>query len=116
MEKSITDGNWKVSYYSEDGQIETHHYEGYSFDFKEDGTVVATKSGSTVTGSWSTSKDSSNDDSVSDVDFTLNSPAINEFDDLSDEWDVISESDSKIELRDVSGGDGSIDELTFSKM
>ena len=35
------------------------------------------------------------------------------WDDLEDDRDVLSISDSKIDLKDVSGGDGSIDLLTF---
>ena len=38
-----------------------------------------------------------------------------EFMDLSDDWDVINITDSKIELIDVSGGNGGTDYLTFER-
>jgi len=37
------------------------------------------------------------------------------FDELNEDWEVISKSDTKINLRHVSGGDGSIDVLEFTK-
>jgi hypothetical protein len=41
------------------------------------------------------------------------SPA--DFADLSDDWDVVSRTDSKVQLIDVSGGNGGTDYLTFEK-
>jgi hypothetical protein len=37
----------------------------------------------------------------------------NDFEDLNDDWDIISHSPTKIELKDVSGGNGGTDYLTF---
>ena len=39
-----------------------------------------------------------------------------DFDDLIDDWDFLSVSQTKIELFDVSGGDGTTDYLTFEKI
>ena len=39
----------------------------------------------------------------------------NDFEDLNDDWDIISQSSSKIELIDISGGNGGTDYLTFEK-
>jgi hypothetical protein len=39
----------------------------------------------------------------------------NDFEDLNDDWDFISQSANKIELLDVSGGSGETDYLTFEK-
>jgi hypothetical protein len=38
------------------------------------------------------------------------------FESITDDWDVLSASSSKIELKHTSGGDGSIDYLTFEKI
>jgi hypothetical protein len=46
------------------------------------------------------------------VDFNL---FFSQYEDLSDDWEVVNSSDTKLELKDVSGGDGSIDYLTFEK-
>jgi hypothetical protein len=47
----------------------------------------------------------------------FSSPAPADFiDDLSDDWDILSYSATKIELIDVSGGNGGTDYLTFEKI
>ena len=50
-----------------------------------------------------------------DIDFNIffSSPA--DFAELSEDWDIISHSASKIELKHVSGGNGGTDLLTFEK-
>jgi hypothetical protein len=40
---------------------------------------------------------------------------MNDFEDLNDDWDIISRSSTKIELIDISGGNGGTDYLTFEK-
>ena len=116
VEDSVIEGSWKVTRFEEDGEDETYYFSDYMFDFKDGGTVTATSSNNTVSGTWSVQEDNSNDDSSSDVDFVLSFPATNNFDELSDDWDIDEQSDSKLELKDVSGGDGSVDRLTFEKM
>jgi len=116
VDKTITEGKWRVSHFSEDGVDETYHFSGYEFTFSDNGNVQAVGQSGTINGTWSTTEDSSNDDSSSDVDLILNFPATNDFDELSDDWDVLSQSKDKIELQDISGGDGSIDKLTFERI
>lgn len=116
VNKTITEGKWRVSNFSEDGENETYHFTGYEFTFSDNGNVQAVGQNGTVSGTWSTTDDNSNDDSSSDVDFNLVFPATNNFDEISDDWDVISQSNDKIELQDISGGDGSIDKLTFERI
>ena len=84
--------------------------------------MVATKAGTTVNGSWSitdddddSSDDDSDGDSSNDIDFNIVFNAPDDFTELSDDWDIISKSDSKIELIDISGGNGGTDLLTFEK-
>lgn len=115
VEKTVEDGTWNISYFAEDGNVETSDFAGYTFDFSSDGTVAATNGTTTINGTWSVTKDNSNDDSSSDVDFNLSFPATNNFDDLNDDWDIVTQNDNTIELKDVSGGNGGTDLLTFSK-
>ena len=114
VEKTMTDGTWKVTLFSEDGINETYHFDGYTFTFSDGGGVTATNGSNTVSGSWSTSKAGSDDDS-NNAHFNLTFPEVNNFDELSDDWHILTLSDSRLELEDVSGGDGSIDKLTFEK-
>lgn len=104
----IESGTWKVSYFYDSGD-ETNKFAGYNFTFNSSGTVTATKSSTTINGSWS----SGNDDSQ--VKLVLDFNSVNPFDDIEDDWHVISQSSTSIKLIDVSGGSGGTDYLTFEK-
>lgn len=107
---TLTDGQWIVTFFEEDGVDQTSNYSGYSFTFGADGSLSATNGSSTESGDWSTYTDSGY--TKLDMMFTaLDGP----FEEISEDWRVISRTDIKIELKHVSGGDGSIDYLTLEK-
>lgn len=116
-------GTWRITLFSEDGVNKTSDFDGYVFSFNSDGTIVATKGNTTVSGTWSVMDDSSNsssdDDgnSTDDDDFIIffNVPQSSDFEDLNDDWDIISVTTNKMELIDISGGNGGTDLLTFEK-
>ncbi|WP_246516186.1 hypothetical protein [Aequorivita echinoideorum] len=115
----VQNGNWRITYYFDTDQEETNHFTGYIFTFNSNNSLVAVKGDNSVTGTWSITNGSSSDDdggSSNDTDFNIffSSPA--DFEELSDDWDIISISNSKIELTDVSGGNGGTDFLTFEKI
>jgi hypothetical protein len=107
---TVTDGSWIVTLYKEDDVVQTDNYSGYSFTFGEDGSLSATNGSTTESGDWSTYVDSGYTklDMMFDA---LDGP----FEEISEDWNVISRTDIKIELKHVSGGDGSVDYLTFEK-
>ncbi len=111
-------GSWKITYFFDSDQNETDHFAGYVFTFNENGSLVAIKGSTRVTGTWSVTDSNSSDDDggLSDVDFNIFFASPADFEDLSDDWDIISVSNSKIELTDVSGGNGGTDFLTFEKI
>tara|TARA_R100000935_G_C2838691_1_gene169721 strand:+ start:3291 stop:3779 length:489 start_codon:yes stop_codon:yes gene_type:complete len=117
------DGTWTVTYFFDTDEEETSNFTGYVFTFGSDGTLTAVNGSNTVTGSWAVQDDSSNsssdDDgnSTDDDDFIITFPVpdTNDFEDLNDDWDIVSVSANKIELTDVSGGNGGTDFLTFEK-
>jgi len=114
---TVTSGTWRITFYEESGVNETYHFTGYNFTFGSANVLTATNGTNTYTGSWSVTNDDSNDDSPSnDLDFNIlfSSPA-NFADELSDDWDILSRTDTKIELVDVSGGNGGTDYLTLEK-
>lgn len=106
----VTQGQWKVIFFSENGVVETSKFSNYVFTFNSNGTVSAVRSGSTVNGSWS----DGNDDSQKKLNMNFASPV--DFTEISDDWHILQESSSKIELEDVSGGNGGTDLLTFEKI
>ncbi|WP_255572912.1 hypothetical protein [Hanstruepera marina] len=118
IENQVEAGTWRITSFVDSGQDETNDFTGYGFLFNSNGELIAThSSGSSLTGAWSVSDSNSNDDSSSDIDFNIffNVSDSNNFEDLNDDWDIVSHSDNMIKLRDVSGGNGGIDTLTFEK-
>lgn len=109
----VTSGTWKITYFYDSNKEETNNFSGYSFTFANSGVLTATNGTLTHTGTWSVTND---DDSKSDLDFNLAFSTPETFVDLTDDWDIIEKTNSTIKLKDVSGGDGSIDYLTFTKI
>ncbi|WP_420319777.1 hypothetical protein [Flagellimonas sp.] len=102
----IVDGTWTVSSYLDDGADETNNFSAYTFNFNADGSVTADNGGAT-NGTWATEN--------GDNKFVLDFGAVTPLDEFNDDWDVISVSDTQLELRDVSGGSGATDTLIFTK-
>ncbi len=114
----VTNGEWEITYYEDSDVEETSDYDGYVFTFNTDGTLAVTNGSTSLSGAWSIteSENSDDDDSKSDVDFNIFFASPDIFEELADDWDILKYANSKIELWDVSGGDGSTDYLTFEKI
>lgn len=120
INKTAIDGTWMVSSYIDDGDDETADFTTFRLDFLEDGILNATdlvsSNSNPYAGTWSiTDSNSNDDDSLDDLDFNINFAVGNKLDDLSDDWDIISYTDTEIKLIDVSGGGGGTDYLTLTK-
>lgn len=107
---TVTSGEWIVTLFKEDNVVQTDNFSGYVFTFAANGDLSATNGFITQSGDWSTYSDSGYTklDLMFDV---LDGP----FEEISEDWRVISRTATKIELKHVSGGDGSVDFLTFEK-
>lgn len=115
IQNTVQEGDWRITSYIDSGKDETSHFSGYFFSFSNNGAISATNSSVTYAGTWSITDSNSNDDSPGDVDFNILFNLGNNFDDLSEDWQVISQTSTKIELKHVSGGNGGTDFLTFEK-
>ncbi|QBA64758.1 hypothetical protein [Muriicola soli] len=115
----VVSGSWTITSYVDSGTDETSDYSGYSFSFNTDGSLEAVNGTTVITGSWSVTNDDNSDDddydSMDDVDFNIFFSAPPAFEELTDDWDIASRSSNRIELIDISGGDGSTDTLVFEK-
>ncbi|MDX1700474.1 MAG: hypothetical protein R3250_07655 [Melioribacteraceae bacterium] len=116
LQNEAAAGIWIISNFVDSGTDETNDFVGFVFDFQANGDLVATSSTVTYTGTWSITDSNSNDDSTDDLHFNIYFNLTNDFEDLNDDWDIISYSSTSIVLQDVSGGNGGIDDLTFTKM
>lgn len=106
---ALTNGDWYVNYYFDDTD-ETSDFADFLFNFASDNTAMATDSGGTTNGTWSTSAGDETDLELN-LNFGTNIP----LDELAEDWDVLEVTNDIIRLKDVSGGDGSTDFLTFGR-
>ena len=107
---TLADGQWIVTLYKENDVVQTSNYSCYNFTFGTDGALSATNGSTTQLGDWSSYIDSGY--TKLDLMFTaVDGP----FEEISEDWRVISRTTTKIELKHISGGDGSTDYLTFEK-
>lgn len=110
VNNNVVTGAWQVTLFSESGSNQTSNFSGYNFNFTTGGVLTAVNGSTTVTGTWSTGTDDSTPKMY--INFNVsNGP----FEEISEDWIILSNSSSKIELKHISGGDGSIDLLTFEK-
>jgi hypothetical protein len=124
----ITSGTWKVTHYSDHGDIETSHFYDYTFTFTTDGRIVANDGQTPVNGLWNvttnndspfyTDISSSSDDTPNDTfDFNIAFSSPLDFNDIQDDWDVVSKSENVIVLIDGNQDDPTrTDYLTFEKI
>ncbi|WP_198658923.1 hypothetical protein [Winogradskyella tangerina] len=106
---ALTNGDWYITYFFDDTD-ETSDFIDYVFNFASDNTATAMDMNGTTNGSWSTS---SGDDT--ELGLNLNFGTGIPLDELADDWDVLEVTNEIIRLKDVSGGDGSEDFLTFER-
>lgn len=112
---NVEDGTWRITKFIDSGDNETNHFNGYNFTFNSSGVLSAANGANTYNGTWSVTDSSSSSSSSDDLDFNISFVSPPDFEELSDDWDFISQSSTKIELIDVSGGNGGTDYLTFEK-
>lgn len=113
---TMSSGTWKITKYVDSGNDETTDFTGYNFTFDPNNILMATNGTNEYMGTWSVTNDGSSDDSPSnDLDFNILFSGPANFVDLTDDWDIQSRTATKLELIDVSGGNGGTDYLTFEK-
>ena len=104
----ITTGTWYISFFQEDNSVQTNYFAGYNFTFSSNGNVTAIKNSTTINGTWEQYIDSGQN--KFELDFNGDT-----LDEIEEDWRIIEFSSTVIKLKHVSGGDGSIDYLTFTK-
>lgn len=116
VQNNVQAGAWRITSFIDSGKDETSHFSGYTFTFDNNGTITSTNSSVTYSGTWSITDNNSNDDSPdSDIDFNIFFNLSNNFEDLSEDWHIVSQTSTRIELIHVSGGKGGTDTLTFER-
>ncbi|MCB0667305.1 MAG: hypothetical protein KDC80_15870 [Saprospiraceae bacterium] len=111
----VSGGDWQLTYFWDSEKDESGHFRGYSFQFLSDHSIIAVKGTSKVNGHWTLVEDHSSDDSSRHLHFKIIFTAPPDFEELSEDWQVLRQGVNKIELIHVSGGNGGIDYLTFER-
>lgn len=109
VSSTLIDGSWRITYYWDNDRDETSDYNGYTFTFGNGSVITALRAGVPTLGSWTTRID----DGKVKLDILFSSPA--DLIEISDDWEVTERTNTRIKLKDVSGGSGEIDYLTFEK-
>ncbi len=116
IQNQVQTGNWKITEFIDSGKDETNHFTGYIFTFAANGTLTATNGNNIQTGTWAVTDSNSQDDSPGSPDFVIQFNVTNDFSDLNEDWTIIAKTDTRIELKHVSGGKGGTDFLTIEKI
>jgi hypothetical protein len=93
LEQIITQGTWKVSYYTENGTDKTAAYNGSTLQFQGGGTLKVVKAGTSFAGSWN-------------INATFQTLGINisSFDlvllALNNDWKVTAVSETNVQMKD----------------
>ena len=104
-------GDWVVASYVEADMDSTVDYNGYSVQFMAEYQISVLEGGEAFgMGLWRVLRNSDQELKV-----YLNFGDSMPFDELTDDWTFVSITDTRIELKDISGGDGSISTLVFEK-
>lgn len=112
----VNNGTWRVTLYEDSGVDETSNFTGYNFSFGAGNILSAANGTNTYSGTWSVTSDNSLDDSPSnDLDFNIAFSTPANFAELTEDWNIISYTSTKIQLIHVSGGGGGTDYITFEK-
>lgn len=117
IRSSATMGEWRLTQLVDSGIDETQEFVNYTFIFSDNGTVSARSEANTVTGRWSVVNDRDRDDQMDDLEFIIefNVPESSIFDDLDEDWDILTVSDTKIALVDDDDDNEPSDLLTFER-
>jgi len=115
VENHIQAGTWRITTMNDAGEDETAAFTGYNFSFITNGDLVAANGLITRTGRWSVINDSSS--SVDDIELNIlfNVSETDDFEDLNDDWDIVSSTETRIELVDTDSGAATSDRLVFER-
>jgi hypothetical protein len=108
---TIQSGSWRITNFVESNVDETNDFNGYVFTFDSDGTLTAENGAIVINGTWSVD----DDDSSNDVDLNIFFASPPDFAELTEDWNIISTTSTKIELSDIGDVNGDTDLLTFQK-
>lgn len=110
IKTTLPQGEWEISTFNDKGSDKTETFESFKFTFNKDGSVEAQNDLLTEVGTWNYDNTSGKTEKL-----VLKFGKLNPFNEITDDWDIISVTNSKVELSDEDGK-GEIKLLTFTKL
>ncbi len=113
LQNAAQSGSWRITRFVDDGEDVTSAFDGFVFTFNANGTVTSDNGANSFNGTWQIELDDDDDiDDTDDLEFVITfSTSNDDFDDLTEDWDVLEFSDTRIRLAD----DDADDLLTFER-
>lgn len=106
---SLKQGTWRISSYVDNNVDETDNFSSFTFTFSASGSVTASNSLLSATGSWTTGVD----DGKHELDLNFTTPAL--FTEMDEDWEIVSYTATTISLKDVNDTGTETDVLVFTK-
>jgi hypothetical protein len=110
LSQIIIEGHWLVANYNKAGDNKTANYDGFELTFADDNTVVAAKDMDKVEGGWA--EITGDEVHKLELDFGTTVP----FDEFNNDWDVVSFTENRIELKDINSDTGAENILVFERL
>ncbi len=98
-------GLWKVTKFTDNGKDETDDFKNYTFDFQENGKLIATIDNKTYTGVWN--------DNLSKEKMELKISGTQYLSTLNDDWLILEMTSTRLRLKD---DDSENEEVLFTKL
>ena len=112
IENDTQSGTWRITKFIDSGIDETSDFSGYNFTFNSTGALNSSNGTNSFDGTWNISSDGAD---LDDLELNILFNLMNGLDDLTDDWDFISQTSTKIELIDIIGGVEPDDLLTYER-
>lgn len=104
----VVPGDWKIALFNELSTDKTSKFKWYSFKFNTNGTITAINGSSSVNGAWSTVREGK----IRKIIIYFSSAPL---DDLNDDWRVVNQTSTTLELEHFPAENDGINYLTFQK-
>lgn len=112
IRNTMMGGEWVVAKYTDDGVDQASYYSASYFAFEAEHRLNVTTgiTGPVYPGHWNVLRNSDNEIKV-----YLNLGEEGDLGELTDDWDFVSIDANRLELRDISGGNGGVSTLIFER-
>lgn len=105
--RAINGQQWRITHFTNSNVDRTSVFAGYIFEFDSHNLLTSTNGSENLSGTWSVSNTPSDDQMKTEFDnigFTISFTNPTQFEALTGDWEILSITESRIELRDANNG------------